>query len=365
MPSHLLERLRVALHEGTGAHHDVSGVCAVDVIDRPELGGQLRFSPGEVAAGPAEGAARGRLRVTADTLEQLLAGIEFDFRMPAVAPKLSFEGDVEFVVRNVVLSLRRPTDETREKLRRAEAFARGNPRAAAFTAVERISRPTAADFRDQLAHQLPFIVTGALGDWPATRSFEAWVEQRARVGLAGLVGGSLELGAFVRRARERRDVTSYTHGAPLPRALRPDFPPPPFVAGYELLLPQLWLGAPKNAQTPITTLHRDVETGLLGHVHGRKRFTVFAPHQADCLYPRPAFDSYQHCWASPHEPDLARHPRFRDARGVDFMLDPGELLVMPPGWFHCVHAVEPFTASVSYFVKVPLPAGATSSAVPS
>ena len=99
----------------------------------------------------------------------------------------------------------------------------------------------------------------------------------------------------------------------------------------------------------MTPLHRDVRLGVLGHLAGRKHFTVFPPHQAEALYVRPGFDSYQLCWVDPRRPDAVRFPRFREAKGIDFVLAPGELLVQPLGWFHCVSTPDPLTASVSYF----------------
>ncbi|HEY0987413.1 MAG TPA: cupin-like domain-containing protein [Kofleriaceae bacterium] len=40
-------------------------------------------------------------------------------------------------------------------------------------------------------------------------------------------------------------------------------------------------------------------------------------------------------------PDLARHPRFADARVYDVTLAPGELLFVPVGWWHQVRALDP------------------------
>jgi ribosomal protein L16 Arg81 hydroxylase len=47
-------------------------------------------------------------------------------------------------------------------------------------------------------------------------------------------------------------------------------------------------------------------------------------------------------------PDLTRFARFAQAQGVDVVLEPGDLLVIPTGWYHCVWALD-HVLSVSRF----------------
>jgi hypothetical protein len=336
-----LHRLRDALERGLGPHHDIEGECAVRVGDMPVE--SLFLQPGTVTLGLTK-APRGTLSLDAGLLDEIVAGMAFDFRFSPYRERIRFEGDVEFVIRSVVLSLRQPPLHLRVLFNQLEAAP-----AKECTSVERIERPSLEEMRRRLELGVPFIITGALEHWPAVRDFDTWLSERSAVQMLTLQGASVGLGDFVRRARLARDVHSYTHGFPLADELRPDFGPPRHTQGLELSVPQLWMGAGRDPSTPVTTLHRDASLGLLGHVHGRKRFTVYAPHFASCLYPRPGFDSYQQCWVSPHAPDFERYPLFRNAHGIDFELEPGDLLVQPPGWFHCVYSLTPVTASVSYF----------------
>ncbi|MGV3620546.1 MAG: cupin-like domain-containing protein [Archangium sp.] len=343
-----LNRLREALDRGLGPHHDIEGEGAVRVSDVGQPATSLFLTPGSVTLGPSR-SPRGTLSLDAAFLKDIVTGMAFDFRLPPYRDRLRFEGDVEFVIRSVVLSLREPPLHLRLLFSHLEKAAAKNPNVLACTAVERIARPSREEARRRLELGVPFVITGALDHWPAVNDFEKWLAKRSRVAMLTLTGTSIQLGDFVGRARTERDVYAYTHGFPLVEALRPDFAPPEYTAGLELSVPQLWMGAGRDPSTPVTTLHRDASLGLLGHVHGRKRFTVYAPHFASSLYPRPGFDSFQQCWVSPHAPDFERYPLFRDARGIDFELEPGDLLVQPPGWFHCVYALTPLTASVSYF----------------
>jgi hypothetical protein len=345
MSRELLERLRFVVEEGLGPHHNYTGDCVVRLIDRLERPLALRLRPGEVTLEEAPVQPRGTLRLHTKVLEVLLTGIAFDFRQPEVQRHLRFDGDVEFIVRAVVLALRRPTEEMREAFARAETTSPG----VTFTRIERVAAPSADRFVQLLGQHVPFIVTGALGAWPAIGAFERWLLERDQVSLGPLLNEEIRLGDFVRRARAHPGVRSYSHGSILPQALEADFPLPEFTHRLQASPPQLWLGTGKDPDVPVTTLHRDAAPGLLGHVVGRKRFTVFPPHQADFLYVRPGYDQYQHCWVEPHQPDLERYPKFRNAMGVDFVLEPGELLIQPTGWFHCVYSLDTVTASVSRF----------------
>jgi hypothetical protein len=37
-----------------------------------------------------------------------------------------------------------------------------------------------------------------------------------------------------------------------------------------------------------------------------------------------------------YNPDLKKYPQFSKAQGMSFEQNPGELLIIPPGWFHQV-----------------------------
>jgi lysine-specific demethylase 8 len=79
-------------------------------------------------------------------------------------------------------------------------------------------------------------------------------------------------------------------------------------------------------------------------VRGRKKFMLYAPDEAPRLhYPEPSFPHY-HLHFSPvtvEDPDLARHPRFREARGVELVVEAGQVLHIPSGWWHYVRGLEP------------------------
>ena len=86
----------------------------------------------------------------------------------------------------------------------------------------------------------------------------------------------------------------------------------------------------KNAVTP---LHFDIDMGYVFYtaVHGRRRIRLFSPDQATALYHHPfTVRSY----ANLDDPDLAQQPRLSDVRGYEIVLEPGQTLCMPPGYWH-------------------------------
>ena len=95
-------------------------------------------------------------------------------------------------------------------------------------------------------------------------------------------------------------------------------------------------------------MHCDLANSFLAQLHGRKRVRLYAPAQERAVYAVDAFNTYRPCRVDVAAPDLTRFPRFADALGVDVMLEPGDLLVIPTGWFHCVWALD-HVLSISRF----------------
>ena len=72
-------------------------------------------------------------------------------------------------------------------------------------------------------------------------------------------------------------------------------------------------------------------------MRGRKRFHLVPAWDA----PRVNNHDSRFADVDAEHPDLVRYPRFAGARVFDLVLEPGELLFVPVGWFHQVRALEP------------------------
>ena len=92
----------------------------------------------------------------------------------------------------------------------------------------------------------------------------------------------------------------------------------------------------KGSTTP---LHYDIDMGHVLHtaLHGRRRVRLFAPDQSRALYQHPfTVRSYVNL----DQPDLELHPALAYARGYQVILEPGQTLFMPSGYWHEFHYLD-------------------------
>lgn len=105
----------------------------------------------------------------------------------------------------------------------------------------------------------------------------------------------------------------------------------------------LWFG-PAGTVTP---LHHDTSNILMAQVVGRKRYRLIPASQWEYVYNSGGVFSDVDC----ERPDLNRFPKFRHATVVDVVVEPGEVLFMPVGWWHHARALDvSMTVSFTNFV---------------
>lgn len=114
---------------------------------------------------------------------------------------------------------------------------------------------------------------------------------------------------------------------------------------------RLWLGTRAEVAT-----HCDPAPNVAYVACGKRRFTLFAPEEIGNLYLGP-FDptpsGTQISLADPLAPDFEKYPRFRDAldRAQSAVLEPGDSIFIPTGWYHHVEALAPLNLLVNYWWK--------------
>ncbi len=147
-----------------------------------------------------------------------------------------------------------------------------------------------------------------------------------------------------------KDRPPYLHDLPLLSVL-PDaaddldgFPSGYFPQWYRtdwLQFAQFFLG-PSHSLTP---LHFDclLTHNLFFQVRGRKRFILLHHDQLPFCY------RYQWRWCEvdAETPDFISHPLYRDAQIQECIVEPGDMLYMPPGMLHHVRSLE---SSISFNV---------------
>lgn len=129
----------------------------------------------------------------------------------------------------------------------------------------------------------------------------------------------------------------------------------------------IWVGPGDH----IECLHFDAVDGTLMQMHGAKKIVLFPPSQMYNLYPFPLSIHLQHglklrSWFSqvyPEKPDFEAFPNLKIAlqHKYEIILNQGELLYIPAGWWHEVTALgNEMVCSVNRFWQVPISRSITS-----
>jgi len=121
--------------------------------------------------------------------------------------------------------------------------------------------------------------------------------------------------------------------------LSDDFELPSFLTEEDLVYSALFLGSSRDK----SPLHYDRggEGKTLTQIRGRKRVLLFAPDQLRHLYVRGLFEPSRTPFDQPfvsrvnlRAPDFERFPALREARALEAVLEPGDILYWPPFWLH-------------------------------
>jgi ribosomal protein L16 Arg81 hydroxylase len=75
---------------------------------------------------------------------------------------------------------------------------------------------------------------------------------------------------------------------------------------------------------------------LLAQVVGRKRITLIPSFESHLVYNHIGVYSQVDC----ENPDLSRYPLFAKASKFETVLEPGEVLFIPVGWWHQVRSLD-------------------------
>jgi hypothetical protein len=96
----------------------------------------------------------------------------------------------------------------------------------------------------------------------------------------------------------------------------------------------------------ITPFHHDLTNNFMIQVTGRKRVRLIAPCDTPKLY------NQRHCYTpvDGRNIDLQRFPLMAGVPVIDCVLEPGEILFLPVGWWHFVEALDvTITISTTHF----------------
>ncbi len=117
--------------------------------------------------------------------------------------------------------------------------------------------------------------------------------------------------------------------------LRNDFDYPPITSRYLKQLPFMFFGGKDS----VVRMHQDMDFAnvFLTQLHGRKRVVLFSPAYSKFLYRYP-FNV--HSSVDIGNPDFEKYPALRFVEGQTCILEPGDTLFMPSGYWHYIKYLE-------------------------
>lgn len=297
-------------------------------------------------------------------VENLVAGVAAEVIAAQLAtqiPPARAAREVAAVARSTLLPV---CAQLLERTRRLElvcalarVHARGEPER---TTVERRTLPPADEFfRAYWAPQRPAVFTDVTARWPALRKWTpAWFRRRFGGVTIDITSErdadpdyDMNYRAHTKRVRMDRFIdrvlaagttndfymvsNNRTMMRPAFRALLDDVRAPRGVIESPVrpAATSLWIG-PGGTVTP---LHHDTTNILFCQIFGRKRFELIAPTETVLLLD-PIRGFY-----SPVDLDRraeAAHPGVRDLLVKDVVLEPGDALFLPAGWWHRVTSLD-------------------------
>jgi ribosomal protein L16 Arg81 hydroxylase len=116
-----------------------------------------------------------------------------------------------------------------------------------------------------------------------------------------------------------------------------DYQMPNLVSGFMDSFPMMFFGGAGSN----VFLHYDIDMSHVFHTQfrGKKRALLFAPKYSQQLYHVP-FSVHNIEDIDLAHPDLKKYPALKKAEGMEAILEHGDLLFMPAGWWHYMQYLE-------------------------
>ncbi|MYM68332.1 cupin-like domain-containing protein [Pseudoduganella sp. FT55W] len=228
-----------------------------------------------------------------------------------------------------------------------EAIKQASRALPAITEVLRVRLQDAAAFRARAMQGLPFLVEGVVGRWPLTQQPQTILRERhGHMAVRARVGDYIGTAFAPDRAMQDMTMAEYLDLAERTEGL------PPYLGNLELRElnsmchwptyfdkmgpPRFWIG-PVGTMTP---LHCDYDDNIFAQIWGTKRIFLSPPHHDEFLYPKEANAILFGSPFNPEAPDYEHYPLARQATMIEVIVEPGDMLYVPAGWYHQVHALS-------------------------
>ncbi|TDF35672.1 cupin-like domain-containing protein [Alteromonadaceae bacterium M269] len=214
--------------------------------------------------------------------------------------------------------------------------------------VDRVDRLEPREFKTNYLNKKPVVFTGMSQDWPA---YKAWSLEYMQEKIGHHTVPLYKTGAFNPRASFNAAHTEMNfadyiqliqqgptdlrvfllNALKLNPDLLNDFSTPDVMDGFLNSFPTLFFGS-ENA---FVFMHYDLDMGHVFHTQfcGSKRVVLFSPENNVQVYQVP-FSVRSFMELDADNPDFARFPALKFARGFATTIEHGETLYIPSGWWH-------------------------------
>ncbi|XP_075970835.1 jumonji domain containing 5 [Anticarsia gemmatalis] len=233
------------------------------------------------------------------------------------------------------------------------------------TPIEVLDCPSMERFlKTCILAEKPVVLTNCINHWPALRN---WKDSNYFIRLAGPRTVSIEVGSKYTDSNWTQKLVTMEEF--IDQYIYQNKGPVGYLAQYQLFdqIPELkedilepeyccfsksnkpvevsaWYG-PKGTVSP---LHHDPKKNLLTQVIGEKRLFIFSPSDSQYLYPHDHELLKNTAQVDPRKPDLKKHPRYASATPYFCILKPGQMIYIPPKWWHFVESLS-ISFSVSFW----------------
>lgn len=233
--------------------------------------------------------------------------------------------------------------------------------------IEVVDCPSMETFyKNYIVAEKPVILENCVNHWPALNK---WKDQNYFIKLAGLRTVSIEIGRDYTESDWTQKLMTIEEF--IKNFIYQSNGPTGYLAQYQLFeqIPELkddiaepeyccfsdsdepvdvmaWYG-PKGTISP---LHHDPKRNLLTQVVGEKQIFLFSPKDSEYLYPHEHELLNNTARIDPRFPDFEKYPKYKDAKVYFCVLRPGQMLYIPPKWWHFVESLS-ISFSVSFWWK--------------
>uniref|UniRef100_A0A6B2L7B5 JmjC domain-containing protein 5 n=1 Tax=Arcella intermedia TaxID=1963864 RepID=A0A6B2L7B5_9EUKA len=237
--------------------------------------------------------------------------------------------------------------------------------------IPRVKVPSLTCFlRNYMSCKKPVIITGLMANWPALGGARSWNNFSYLKSIAGMRTVPIELGKnyldkdwtqtlmplstfiddYILKESEEIGYLAQTQLLDQIPELKEDIMIPDYCglslddSSSDEVIIHSWFG-PKGTISPI---HYDKYHNLLSQVFGRKYLRIYDTDQTPFLYPHQDKLSFNSSQVDAERPDLQLFPLFEKASYKECILGTGEMLYIPPNYWHYVRSLET-TFSLSFW----------------